>query len=237
MNRIPNFRTLENIYGVTWRELVELEPRLTELLCAARLASVTCLRWSDLRRAFAPIRTTLVELIGFAGRNHRHPVLGGPGAYQVAYWKLFDAVAGPLAGCEGTAEVGPEQQRGESAAETAPTESSAARDATDFVCRSDRSALAFRIGVVVLGAAGLLLGACMPYSHPVALSISVLWWSVFLGCLGGSLAVVACVLSERAPASVPAPRRGPLGGTDRVRAASTPATRSTPTPSPVRLSA
>jgi hypothetical protein len=44
-------------------------------------------------RVFAPIRSTLTELIGFTGKRHRHPVLGDAWAYQVAYWKLYDAVA------------------------------------------------------------------------------------------------------------------------------------------------
>jgi hypothetical protein len=60
--------------------------------------------------------------------------------------------------------------------------------------------LAFRVGGIVLGTVGCILGAWMPYGHPVARTLSVLWWGVFLGCLGGSLAVVACLLAERAPA-------------------------------------
>jgi hypothetical protein len=39
------------------------------------------------------MRNTLVELVGFGGRNHRHLILGSSGAYQVAYWRLYDAVA------------------------------------------------------------------------------------------------------------------------------------------------
>ena len=106
----------------------------------------------------------------------------------------------------GGAEAGLEPQRGES---------SAARNETDFVRRSDRSALAFRIGAVVLGMAGCMLGAWMPYSHPVARTLSVLWWGVFLGCLGGSVGALACVLAERAPAG----RSGSLGGANRARTA------------------
>jgi hypothetical protein len=76
-------------------------------------------------RAFAPIRNTLAELVGFAGKNRRHPVLGGPGAYEVAFWKLYDAVAGLLPGRPGGGEEAPEKQRGERAAETRPTGSAA----------------------------------------------------------------------------------------------------------------
>ena len=66
--------------------------------------------------------------------------------------------------------------------------------------RFDRTA-GFWLGAAVLGTAGCCVGAAMPYRHPVAVTANVLWWGVFLGCLGGSLAVLACVLAERAPAS------------------------------------
>src|SRR5262249_33176669 len=39
-----------------------------------------------------------LKLIGFAGRHHRHPVLGSTGAYEVAYWKPYDTVAGLVPG-------------------------------------------------------------------------------------------------------------------------------------------
>src|SRR5215831_18775741 len=94
----PNFRDLERFYGVTWHDLVEMESRLAELLWTARQARVTCRRWSDVDRVFAPIRNSLAELLGFAGENHGHPILGGPGAYSIAYWKLYDTVAGLLPG-------------------------------------------------------------------------------------------------------------------------------------------
>ena len=122
MKPYPNFRDLERLSGITWRDLAELEPKLGELLWGARQACVTCRRWSDVDRAFAPIRNTLAELVGFAGKNRRHPVLGGPEAYEVAYWKLYDAVAGLLPGRAGGAAEAPEKQRGETVAETCPDE-------------------------------------------------------------------------------------------------------------------
>jgi hypothetical protein len=125
MRPYPNFRDLERLWGITWRDLAELEPELGGLLCGARQACVTCRRWSDVDRAFAPIRNTLAGLVGLAGKNSRHPVLGGPGAYEVAYWKLYDAVAGLLPGRPGGGEGAPEKQRGEGAAETCPTGSAA----------------------------------------------------------------------------------------------------------------
>jgi hypothetical protein len=111
MKPYPNFRDLERQSGVTWHELVELESGLAELLWEARQACVTCRRWSDVGRAFAPIRNTLTELVGFARNNRWHPVLARPEAYQIAYWRLYDAVAGLLPGRAGGATEAPEKQR------------------------------------------------------------------------------------------------------------------------------
>jgi hypothetical protein len=44
--------------------------------------------------AFGPVRNELAELVGFAGKHRGHPVLGGTAAHEVAYWKLYHAVAG-----------------------------------------------------------------------------------------------------------------------------------------------
>jgi hypothetical protein len=93
MEPYRNYRHLEKLFGVTWRDLVELEPTLGELLGTARQTSVICRRWVDVDRFFAPIRNTLATLVGFTGKNHRHPALGSAKAYEVAYWKLYDAVA------------------------------------------------------------------------------------------------------------------------------------------------
>jgi hypothetical protein len=93
MKLFPHFRDLECAHGVTWDDLVVLEPKLAELLWRAREACVTCRRWSDVDRAFAPIRNTLAELVGASGSRSSHPVLGSVGAYEVAYWKLYEATA------------------------------------------------------------------------------------------------------------------------------------------------
>jgi hypothetical protein len=111
MRPYPNFRDLEKQSGITWHDLVELESRLTKLLWDARHACVNCRRWSEVEQAFAPIRNALTELLGFAGTHHRHPVLGTPGAYQIAYWKLYDAVAGLLPYHAPGAEEAPDKQR------------------------------------------------------------------------------------------------------------------------------
>jgi hypothetical protein len=124
MKPYPNFRDVERLWDITWADLTALEPRLEELLWAARAASATCRRWSDVDRVFAPIRNILTELVGFAGRHHRHSVLGDARAYQIAYWKLFAAVAGLLPVRAGVEEP-LETQRGEIVAETCPAESAA----------------------------------------------------------------------------------------------------------------
>jgi hypothetical protein len=125
MRPYPNFRDLEHLSGITWRDLAELEPKLGELLWKARQACVHCRRWSDVDRVFAPIQGALAELVGFAGKHHGHPVLGGSGAYQVAYWRLYDAVAGLLSGRAGSMEKAPEKQPVEAVAEPCLEESAA----------------------------------------------------------------------------------------------------------------
>jgi anti-anti-sigma regulatory factor len=96
--RYPKVQDLERTYGVTWGQLVKLEPQVKTLLWRARLAGASCWAFPDVERAFSPVRNELVGLIGFAGKHQRHPVLGSAGAYEVAYWKLYDVVAGLLPG-------------------------------------------------------------------------------------------------------------------------------------------
>ena len=103
MKPYPNLRDVECHAGITWHDLVELESRLAKLLWEARQAGVTCRRRSDVDSAFAALRNSLGDLIGFTGKYHLHPVLGSTGAYQVAYWKLYDAVAGLVPGRAGGA--------------------------------------------------------------------------------------------------------------------------------------
>jgi hypothetical protein len=96
MNPISTVKELELAHGVTWYELAGLEPRLEELLWQARAAGSRCREWEDVRGAFAPFRGALAELVGFQGRHRNCRVLGSVGAYEVAYWRLYDAVAGFL---------------------------------------------------------------------------------------------------------------------------------------------
>jgi hypothetical protein len=76
--------------------------------------------------------------------------------------------------------------------------------------RFDRVAISFWLGGVGLGAAGCILGACMPYRYPVATVLSVLWWGIYFGCLGASLGALGALCLRRPPlvealASTPPP--------------------------------
>jgi anti-anti-sigma factor len=96
--RYPNVDDVQRAHGIAWSQLVELEPRVQTLLWQARQVGASCRTFADVDRAFNPLRDKLTSLLGFLGKHHRHPVLGSVGAYEVAYWKLYDAVAGLLPG-------------------------------------------------------------------------------------------------------------------------------------------
>jgi len=198
MKPYPNVRDLERLVGITWGDLAAREPRLGDLLWEARAAGVACHRRPDVDRVFAPIRNTLAELVGFGGKNHRDPVLGSAGAYQVAYWKLYDAVAGLLPGPSAGAEAAPEKQRGEKVTANAPP--SKDRRSAAARLRFDRT-VGFWLGGILLGAAGCVLGGCLPYQHPVGVTISALWWGVFFGCFGASLGGIFGLWAEGTPAA------------------------------------
>jgi hypothetical protein len=66
--------------------------------------------------------------------------------------------------------------------------------------RLDRITIGFWLGGGVLGMGGCILGASMPYHHPVALMIGALWWGFYLGCFGGSVGALIALFTERAPA-------------------------------------
>jgi anti-anti-sigma factor len=104
MNRSPNVHDLERKHGITWGDLVGMEPRLAELLWQARSAGARCRGWEEVRQAFAPFRNAVAEVVGFQSKHRGHPVLGSVGAYEVAYWRLHDAISGLLPrsgnGCE-----------------------------------------------------------------------------------------------------------------------------------------
>ena len=59
------------------------------------------------------------------------------------------------------------------------------------------------IGVCLGGAGmavgGCLLGALMPYCHPVAVTMSVLWWGLYFGCFGASVGAIVGVVADCEP--------------------------------------
>jgi len=59
--------------------------------------------------------------------------------------------------------------------------------------------IGFWLGGSLLGTAGCILGVCMPYHHPAAVVISVIWWGAYLGCLGASVGALIFWLTGRAP--------------------------------------
>jgi len=92
----PKVDDVQRARGIAWGELVQLEPHVQTLLWRARQVGAGCRTFADVDRAFGSLRDELTGLIGFAGKHHRHPVLGSAGAYELAYWKLYEAVAGLL---------------------------------------------------------------------------------------------------------------------------------------------
>jgi anti-anti-sigma factor len=103
----PNVDDVQRAHGITWGQLVELEPRVESLLWRARQVGASCRTCADVDQAFNPLRDELTDLIGLLGKNHRHPVLGSAGAYEVARWKLYEAVAGLLPGHTGGPDKAP----------------------------------------------------------------------------------------------------------------------------------
>jgi hypothetical protein len=63
--------------------------------------------------------------------------------------------------------------------------------------RFDRVSIGFWLGGAVLGTAGCILGACMPYHHPVGVAISVIWWGIYFGCFGASLGALVGLFTDK----------------------------------------
>ena len=57
----------------------------------------------------------------------------------------------------------------------------------------------FWLGGAGMGTGGCLLGALMPYRHPVAVALSVLWWGLYFGCFGASVGALVGVFANRPP--------------------------------------
>ena len=72
----------------------------------------------------------------------------------------------------------------------------AAANSSAFPRRFDR-AIGLTLGGIVFGTGGCILGASMPYRHPVGITISMLWWGIYFGCLGVWLGAVLGASVER----------------------------------------
>jgi hypothetical protein len=67
-------------------------------------------------------------------------------------------------------------------------------------CRRCNRSVGFWLGGFLLGVSGCILGWCMPYRHPVAVTISVLWWGTYLGCFGAGIGALLGLWVEQTPA-------------------------------------
>ena len=72
----------------------------------------------------------------------------------------------------------------------------AAANSSAFPRRFDR-AIGLTLGGIVLGTGGCILGASMPYRHPVGITLSMLWWGIYFGCFGVWLGAVLGASVER----------------------------------------
>jgi hypothetical protein len=76
----------------------------------------------------------------------------------------------------------------------------------------------FWLGGAGMGAGGGILGALMPYHHPVAVLMSVLWWGIYFGAFGASIGALVGHLTDRAsPRSWPRRERAGKVAAELVR--------------------
>jgi hypothetical protein len=60
--------------------------------------------------------------------------------------------------------------------------------AANTICRRiDRLTLGLWLGGAALWMAGFVFGTRMPYSHPVGIACSALWWGIYFGCFGACI--------------------------------------------------
>jgi anti-anti-sigma factor len=71
--------------------------------------------------------------------------------------------------------------------------------------RFDRT-IGFWLGGIVLTTAGCIIGATLPYEHPVGVVTSMIWWGIYAGASGASVGVLLGILAESIAA---APARAP----------------------------
>jgi hypothetical protein len=83
--------------------------------------------------------------------------------------------------------------------------------------RFDRVGIGFWLGGIALGTVGFIVGACMPYRHPAGVTISVLWWGIYLGCFGASIgAGIGCLFGLWRDHTPAFPSHGGISGRDNA---------------------
>ena len=65
--------------------------------------------------------------------------------------------------------------------------------------RLDRVSIGFWLGGATFGIGGCILGAHMPYHHPVAVASSMSWWGIYLGCFGATVGALFGLFTDRPP--------------------------------------
>jgi hypothetical protein len=64
----------------------------------------------------------------------------------------------------------------------------------------DLVTIGFWFGSVVFFTVGCILGASQPYQHPVARVVSVVWWGIYIGCLGAGIGALLGLFTKPVPA-------------------------------------
>ena len=100
-----------------------------------------------------------------------------------------------------------------------------ATNSSAFPRRFDR-VIGLSFGGIVLGTGGCILGASMPYRHPVGITISMLWWGIYFGCFGMWLGAVLGASVERIRARLSQKSRAKADKLDYARPTGVTTTRS-----------
>jgi hypothetical protein len=61
--------------------------------------------------------------------------------------------------------------------------------------------MGFWLGGITCGTVGCIIGLCMPYRHPVAITISAIWWGLYVGGLSAGVGAVLGLLLGGDPSS------------------------------------
>jgi hypothetical protein len=87
-------KAIEKMHKLTWEQLVELEPRLDDLLFQAELTRPEPDEAEDFNYegAWGRFKQPIANLVGYFRRDNCDPQLKTNAAYDVAYWKLWHAL-------------------------------------------------------------------------------------------------------------------------------------------------